>query len=291
MAWHQFSVVTDESTAPNLADYFSELGAVSVTFIDASDEPLYEPKIDQTIIWTNTKVIALFELDADPHIVSTLVFHQFVGHPLLSWSTEVLLDQSWERAWMEYFKPMKFSNKLWICPTGQERNELGTISMVLDPGLAFGTGTHPTTALCLEWLANQDLHNKVIIDYGCGSGILAVAALLLGAKHAHVIDIDPQALTASHYNAEKNHVQNRMSYYLPEDFACIQAEVVIANILAKPLIELSSKISGFIKPSGSLILSGILKNQSKSVIDAYREHGILFSRVEYQEDWCRLDAD
>lgn len=291
MAWHQLSVVTDESTAPELSDFFSELGAVSVTYSDAEDEPVYEPAIDQTQIWSNTKVTALFELDTDPDIVQSLVFNQFIGQPLHAWNAEVLQDQAWERAWMEHFHAMKFADTLWICPTGQERDEPGTVCMTLDPGLAFGTGTHPTTALCLEWLAAHDLKDKVVIDYGCGSGILAVAALLLGARHAHAVDIDPQALTASRYNAEKNQVQDRVSYYLPEQFSPIQADIVLANILAKPLIELSASISGLVKPGGHLILSGILNEQAESVVEAYRSHGLTMANAVSQEDWSRLDAE
>jgi ribosomal protein L11 methyltransferase len=291
MAWHQISVVTNESTAPELSDFFSELGAVSVTYSDAEDEPVYEPAIDQTKIWSNTKVTALFELDADPDVVQTLVFNQFIGQPLHAWHSEVLQDQAWERAWMEHFHPMKFADKLWICPTGQEHDEPGTVCMTLDPGLAFGTGTHPTTALCLEWLAGHDLKDKIVIDYGCGSGILAVAALLLGARHAHAVDIDPQALTASQYNAEKNQVQDRISYYLPEQFSPITADIVVANILAKPLIELSASIAALVRPGGQLILSGILNEQADSVAEAYRSKGLAVAEAISQEDWCRLDAE
>jgi len=291
MAWHQLSVVTDESTAPQLSDFFSELGAVSVTFSDAEDEPVYEPAIDQTVVWSNTKVTALFELDADPDVVQTLIFYQFIGQPLAGWSSEVLLDQAWERAWMEHFRAMKFADRLWVCPSGQEVDEAGTVCMTLDPGLAFGTGTHPTTALCLEWLAGADLLDKVVIDYGCGSGILAVAALLLGAKHVYAIDIDPQALTASRYNAEKNHVADRISYFLPEQFSPVAADVVMANILAKPLIELSSAIAALVKQGGHLILSGILKQQSDSVADAYRRQGLVLANPISREDWQRLDAE
>ena len=290
MAWHQISVITDETTAPQLADYFSELGAVSVTYTDAEDQPVYEPAIDQTKIWSNTQVTALFEMNADPDVVETLVFNQFIGSPLDTWVYELLQDQVWERAWMEHFKPMKFADKLWVCPTGQEQFDADTVCMTLDPGLAFGTGTHPTTALCLEWLASHDLRDKVVIDFGCGSGILAIAALLLGARHAHAIDIDPQALTATQYNAEKNQVQDRISYYLPEQFVPFKADVVVANILAKPLIELSSVISDLVANQGDLILSGILNEQADSVANAYRQLGFVMADSVQQDDWCRLDG-
>ncbi len=291
MAWHQVSVITDEQTALGLSDYFSDLGAVSVTFSDAKDEPVYEPAIDQIQIWSHTQVTALFELDADPDVIQTLVFNHFIGQPLAHWQAEVIQDQAWERAWMEHFQPMQFAGKLWVCPTGQEVHESGQVCMILDPGLAFGTGTHPTTALCLEWLAAHDLQDRTLIDFGCGSGILAVAALRLGAAFAHAVDIDPQALTASQYNAEKNQVQDKIHYYLPEQFLPTQSDVVVANILAKPLIELSATLSAMVKPGGHLILSGILHEQAESVIQAYKAQGLQLQPAVVQEDWCRLDAE
>lgn len=291
MSWHQLSVVTDESTAPDIADFFSELGAVSVTYVDAEDQPVYEPAIDQTQIWNRTKVVALFELDAEPALIQSLLETQFADRPLNDWFQEILADQPWERAWMEHFQPMKFGNSLWVCPSGQERHEGGSVCMTLDPGLAFGTGTHPTTALCLEWLAEHDVRGCTLIDYGCGSGILAVAGLLLGAKLAHAIDIDPQALTASEYNANKNGVQDRIRLYLPEQFAPEPAEIVLANILANPLIELAPTICSLVKPGGTLVLSGILTEQAESVTAAYRQCGMIVSAPVVQGDWCRIDAN
>lgn len=291
MAWHQVSVITDKNTAPSVSDFFSDLGAVSVTYMDAEDQPVYEPPPGETKIWRLTKVIALFELDTEPELVKTVLFSQFKDYLLQNWFHEVLQDQTWERTWMEHYQPMKFSESLWVCPTGQEKSESGTVCMTLDPGLAFGTGTHPTTALCLEWLASHDLTDKVVIDYGCGSGILAVAALLLGAKQAHAIDIDPQAITATLANAEKNKVVDRIKCYLPEQFSGLKADIVIANILAKPLCELSEQISELIKENGKLILSGILNEQAESVMMAYAHCDIEIQTPETQGDWCRLDGE
>ncbi|MDD5579241.1 MAG: 50S ribosomal protein L11 methyltransferase [Methylobacter sp.] len=289
MAWHQISVITDENTAPELADYFSDLGAVSVTYMDAVDQPVYEPAIGETKIWRSTQVIALYELDSEPALIKTLVDTRFDDALLHNWRQEELADQEWERAWMEYYQPMKFADKLWVCPTDQGRSEPGTVCLTLDPGLAFGTGTHPTTALCLHWLASHDLTGKTVIDYGCGSGILAVAAILLGAKEVHAVDIDPQALTATADNALKNHVQDKIKCFLPEQFSPFQANVVLANILAKPLIDLSEQICSLLVPGGQMVLSGILFEQSESVMSAYKQN-IDFERPVQQEEWIRLEG-
>jgi ribosomal protein L11 methyltransferase len=290
MAWHQLSIISNKSTAPKISDFFSELGAVSVTYMDAEDQPVYEPAPGETKIWRFTKVIALFEMHAEPELVKTLLFAQFSDHSLQNWFQEVLQDQIWERTWMDHYHPMKFGQSLWVCPTGQEKKEANSVCLTLDPGLAFGTGTHPTTALCLEWLANHDLNNKVIIDYGCGSGILAVAAVLLGAKQAHAIDIDPQAIEATHYNAEKNQVNDKIKCYLAEQFQPFQADIVLANILAKPLCDLAEPISNLLKPKADLVLSGILNEQANTVTSAYQAHHIQLSTAVSQEDWCRLNG-
>jgi ribosomal protein L11 methyltransferase len=289
MAWHQISVITNEDTAPQVADYFSDLGAVSVTYMDAEDEPVYEPAIGETKIWTNTRVIALYELTADPAQIRSQTLKHFQQDCLKYWEFEVIEDQAWERAWMEHYRPMKFADKLWVCPTGQEQHEANTVCLILDPGLAFGTGTHPTTALCLEWLASHELAGKTVVDYGCGSGILAIAALLLGAERAYAVDIDPQAITATESNAAKNNVQDKIVCCLPEQFsrANTKADVVLANILAKPLIEMVGLITGLVVSKGQLVLSGILAEQADSVIDAYHSFLPLNKPVQ-QEDWVRL---
>jgi len=289
MAWHQISVITDENTAPQLADFFSHLGAVSVTYMDAEDEPVYEPAIGETKIWSNTQVIALYELDSDPDQIKNKIYAHFKDSHLQNWLYEAVDDQEWERAWMEYYKPMKFADRLWVCPTDQEQHEPGTVCLTLDPGLAFGTGTHPTTALCLEWLASHDLTHKTVIDYGCGSGILAVASVLLDAEIAYGIDIDPQAITATESNAAKNQVESKIHCYLPEQFTPFQADIVLANILAKPLIEMSEHICALVKTGGQLVLSGILFEQAEDVINTYQKY-IIFNPLVQQEDWIRLDG-
>ncbi len=289
MAWHQISVVSNEALASDISDFFSELGAVSVTYMSAEAKPVYEPKIGETKIWEQTKTIALFELDASPELIKALLLQYYSAEQIGDWQAEVLEDRIWERTWMEHFQPMKFGHRLWVCPTGQAQFEEHTVHLVLDPGLAFGTGTHPTTALCLEWLAENNITGKTVIDFGCGSGILAVAAVLLGAKQVYAIDIDPQALTATQDNAEKNGVSAQIKTYLPQNFKPLEADIVLANILAKPLIELSETISRLVKPQGELVLSGILQEQAESVKNQYQT-AFTLNALLLQDDWCRLDG-
>jgi ribosomal protein L11 methyltransferase len=289
MAWHQLSITAEQNIASQISDFFSTLGAVSVTYMDAKDQPIYEPKPEETRIWNSTRIIALFEIDAEPELVKTMLYTHFHKSSMANWHHEKLEDQIWERTWMEFFQPMKFGDRLWVCPTGQEKSEPETVCMTLDPGLAFGTGTHPTTALCLEWLAENNIQDKIVIDYGCGSGILSVAAALLGAKIIYAVDIDPQALIATQDNAKKNGVQRLIKTSTAENFSPILADILLANILAKPLTELSKQLANSVTANGQLILSGILKDQANSVMDRYYRFFAMKSPV-FLEDWCRLNG-
>jgi ribosomal protein L11 methyltransferase len=285
--WRQLTATVDESRAEPLSDLFLSLGAVSVSFEDAGDQPLFEPKPGETPLWQKTKVIALFEEDVDEAEVRAGVDAEFGGH-LLGWESSVLEDQVWERAWLEHFKPMPFGRRLWICPSGFEPPAPEAVNVWLDPGLAFGTGTHPTTALCLEWLDGQDLNGKTVVDYGCGSGILAIAALRLGAARAYGVDIDPQALTASEDNARKNGVDAGLRLAYPKDLpAVVRADVLLANILAGPLVELAADIVDRLHPGGLLALSGILGTQADEVRRAYAAR-IEFAPTVFREDWALL---
>jgi ribosomal protein L11 methyltransferase len=286
--WRQLSVATSEAHAEPLADRLFELGALSVSFQDEGDQPLFEPKPGETPIWRDTRVIALFEPDVDLDLVRSVAAADFAADALSDWRVEEVQDQAWERAWLEHFQPMRFGRRLWVIPTGFEPpGQADAVCVSLDPGLAFGTGTHPTTALCLEWLDGQELRGKTVVDYGCGSGILAVAALLLGAESAVATDIDPQALTATADNARKNGVEERLRGCLPKQMPPVQADLLLANILANPLIELASQIAGLVRPGGRLALSGILREQAADVKRAYES---FFQMDEPQplEDWVRL---
>ncbi|RLA17852.1 MAG: 50S ribosomal protein L11 methyltransferase [Gammaproteobacteria bacterium] len=283
MPWQELSIPTSRSNAEALSDLLTAQGALSVTFQDNGDQPVYEPELGKTAVWQETKVTGLFDKEADLTNLCSRLRKDFNTLP----EVVVLEDQVWERSWLEHFKPMKFGEKLWICPSEQNISEAGAVVIKLDPGLAFGTGTHPTTSLCLKWLGETDVVGKTVIDYGCGSGILAVAALLLGAKKAIAVDIDPQALIATKDNAEKNGVLSRIHCFLPEQFTPQTADIVLANILAEPLIELSGLISELVAPGGQLALSGILKEQVSSVKAAYYEK-LELAPTAFEEDWARI---
>lgn len=288
MAWIQIRINSTNHQAGVISDYLEELGSVSVTFMDSQDTPIFEPLPGETRLWGNTDVIALF--DAETDMLSIVQALQKAGHLSkdTAYKIEQIEDKDWEREWMDNFHPMKFGQRLWICPSWREVPDKNAVNVMLDPGLAFGTGTHPTTALCLEWLDSLDLEGKTVIDFGCGSGILAIAALKLGAKSAIGIDIDPQAILASRNNAEQNGVENRLELFLAKDAPVdLQADVVIANILAGPLKELAPTISQLVKPQGKLGLSGILETQASSVCQAY-ESVFNLDPVLIKEEWSRI---
>lgn len=289
VGWHQISVISTEQSSNTVSDVLSDLGAVSVTFTDASDQPLYEPPPDSHPLWQRTRIIALFEKPVGLDAIRKSVSRATPKAMLRNWKIEIIPDKAWEREWIAHFKPIRFGQRLWICPSHQPPPEPGAINLHLDPGLAFGTGTHPTTALCLEWLAVQDVRDLKIMDYGCGSGILAIASILLGAKQSMAVDIDPQALTATAENAKNNSVVDRISCRLPEQIRDETADIVFANILASPLEELASTLESRVNPGGKLILSGFLLEQVDGVRKAYSED-FVFAPPTTRENWARLDG-
>lgn len=279
---------TTGAQAEELGDALMENGAVSVTFQDTHDNPVFEPLPGETRLWGDTDAIALFDAETDMNVVIA----ELSSHPLFGddfpHKIEQVEDKDWEREWMDNFHPMRFGERLWICPSWRDVPDPDAVNVMLDPGLAFGTGTHPTTALCLAWLDGLDLKGKTVIDFGCGSGILAIAALKLGAAQAIGIDIDPQAIQASRDNAQRNGVSERLSLYLPhEQPDNLSADVVVANILAGPLRELAPLISVLPVQGGHLGLSGILASQAEDVCEAYQGMFNL-DPVAEKEEWCRI---
>lgn len=291
MPWIQIKLNATAETAEAIGDVLmDDAGALSVTFLDAKDTPVFEPMPGETRLWGETDIVALYDAETDMDaVVAILKTSPLLGEDFTH-KIEQLEDKDWERAWMDNFKPMRFGQRLWVCPSWCEAPEPEAVNIMLDPGLAFGTGTHPTTALCLEWLDGLDLAGKTVIDFGCGSGILSLAALLLGAEKVIGIDIDPQALQASKANAERNGVADRLELYLPKDQpANLQAEVVVANILAGPLRELSPVIKSLIAPQGVLAMSGVLDSQAESVAECYRDE-LTVDAITEKEEWCRITA-
>jgi ribosomal protein L11 methyltransferase len=288
MPWIQLKINTTGNDAETLSDALIESGAVSVTFQDTHDNPVFEPLPGETLLWGDTDAIGLYDAETDmAEVVAMLENEPLLGKGFVH-KIEQLEDKDWEREWMDNFHPMRFGERLWICPSWRDVPDPDAVNVMLDPGLAFGTGTHPTTAMCLQWLDSLDLTDKTVIDFGCGSGILAIAALKLGAKHVVGIDIDPQAIQASRDNAERNGVSERLSLYLPKDQPeNLSADVVVANILAGPLRELAPLISVLPVAGGHLGLSGVLASQAQSVADAYNDKFELDAVAE-KEEWCRI---
>ncbi len=287
MPWLQLKLTTSQEQAPLIELLFEAMGALSITLGDAGDQPILEPNLDEQPLWHETTITALFDGASDVDQLRSQInqsLNQDISQQL---QQQWLDDQTWERVWLEHFRPMQFGSRLWVCPDGERPNTKDAVILELDPGLAFGTGTHPTTALCLGWLDAHEIEGKTVIDYGCGSGILAIAALLLGAKSVLAIDHDPQALQATTDNAKKNGVSDRLTITLPEDAPNIQTDIMLANILAGPLVELAPKLASLINSDGEIILSGILREQAAMVYTAYQPHFNALSK-QAQEDWVLI---
>ncbi|EGR2797647.1 ribosomal protein L11 methyltransferase [Vibrio navarrensis] len=291
MPWIQIKLNATNENAEQIGDMLmEETGALSVTFLDAHDTPVFEPLPGETRLWGDTDVLALYDAEADTQLIMSQIKASNMLVDGFAYKVEQLEDKDWEREWMDNFHPMKFGERLWICPSWRDIPDPSAVNVMLDPGLAFGTGTHPTTALCLQWLESLDLSGKTVIDFGCGSGILAIAAIKLGAEKVIGIDIDPQALLASKDNAQRNGVAEQLEVYLPQDQPeGLLADVVVANILAAPLRELSSIITGLVKPNGLLAMSGVLDTQAEDVANHYRDAFHIDPIVE-QSEWCRISG-
>lgn len=290
MPWIQLRLSANEETAEKYSDWLSACGAQAVTFIDAKDTPIYEPLPgDEVIYWNNTVVMGLYDASHDMDKVLNYLKGIHPDKDKMAYKLEQLEDKDWEREWMDNFHPMKFGQRLWICPSWRDVPDPTAVNVMLDPGLAFGTGTHPTTALCLTWLDGLDLEGKTVVDFGCGSGILSLAALKLGAKKVIGIDIDPQALQASLENAKRNQCEDRLALFLPKDQPEFKADVVVANILAGPLRELAPVIIEYVASNGVLALSGVLEEQAQQLQTIYGEY-CQMDAITVQDEWVRLSG-
>ncbi|MFW3614354.1 50S ribosomal protein L11 methyltransferase [Billgrantia antri] len=300
MPWLQLKARIAPEQAERLEELLLAEGATAITLQDAHDDPVFEPERGTTPLWNETVLTGLYDdlegLDAMLERLAAAWAETMPEEPCPIIEYELLADRDWEREWMEDFKPLRMGQRLWIVPSWHEPPDLDAVNLHLDPGLAFGTGTHPTTALCLEWLDALALEGSLdgleVLDVGCGSGILAIAALKLGAAAATGTDIDPQALQASRDNAMRNDVaEHELTLCYPEQLDSERRfPLVIANILAGPLVELAPMIAGHVAPGGRLALSGILEGQAQEVLDAYRAQGLIMDEPQQREGWVRLSG-
>ncbi|WP_376697368.1 50S ribosomal protein L11 methyltransferase [Wenzhouxiangella sp. EGI_FJ10305] len=290
--WLQVRVTVDEPSVDEAEAALSEAGAHAVTLLDAADVPVHEPDPGSMPMWPQTIVEGLFDADVDRALIGDALADAGLAEATGSLRFSELVEQDWERAWMDRYEPMRFGRDLWICPSHLEPDPDWPLVIRLDPGLAFGSGTHPTTALCLEWIDGMDLDGREVLDFGCGSGVLAIAAGLKGAGRLVAVDHDAQALLATEENARRNGLDGEIECLLPEAFERQPDDrrlfdLVLANILAAPLVELAPKLAACLRPGATLVLSGILPEQAESVIEAYADLGLPLDHSE-QDEWVRL---
>jgi ribosomal protein L11 methyltransferase len=288
MQWAEVSLSVPRAQA-ELAEQALELqGALAITFEDHADVPVLEPALGTAPLWSIVQIRGLFEHPADrTAILSGLLASGVIDRPdAINWRE--VADQDWERAWMDRFQPMQFGQHLWIVPSGmQGPDDPAAVQLKLDPGLAFGTGTHPTTALCLEWIDGVDFNGLRVLDFGCGSGVLGIAAALKGAASVCCVDNDPQAVLATVDNACRNGVSSVLDCHLPQDWPSDQYDVILANILAGPLIELAPQLLACLGLQAHIVLSGILEHQAAGVAAAYSAScGPIVQ--QQREEWVRL---
>jgi ribosomal protein L11 methyltransferase len=296
MPWLELTLTVHSRDQERVELALEEAGALAITLLDAdADTPderaILEPGVGEIPLWGEVVLCALFDAGADRagllHVLADLLPE--IAPERLRFRD--VADQDWTRVWMDQFQPMRFGRRLWIYPSNIEPPADATDAVIvrLDPGLAFGTGTHPTTALCLEWLDGADLAGKTVLDYGCGSGVLAIAALKLGAAHVIGIDNDPQALSATRDNAGRNGVCDRLDVHAPEDFADTPADALVANILAGPLAELAPRFAACTKPGAPFALSGILEGQDAELLARYAGDFTDLA-IATREGWVRISG-
>lgn len=290
MNWLEFHITTTAQHANLMSDQLLLLGAQAITMRDAGDQPIYEPDPETTPMWAEVVVVGLFDSNESMEPIGNYLEDQRRTGLLKKFELHHVADEDWTRRCLDSFKPMQFGERLWVCPSWLTPPNQNAVNVILDPGLAFGTGTHPTTSLCLEWLDKHIHSQNLVIDYGCGSGILSIAALKLGAKKVIAIDHDPQALESTQRNAERNNLSYpALETLSPANFVKRPAEVLIANILAQPLIDFAPLFASIVESGGKLLLSGILSSQVEGVVKAY-EPWFNMAKPDHKEEWVRLDG-
>lgn len=294
MPWQQLRVQVRSDQIEPVEQLLLDHGGLSISYLDAEDQPVFQKEPGSTPLWDLVDLVCLFEQDCKLDVLLFLLRQ----HPAIadeeSLTVEQLPDQAWERSWMADFKAMRFGERLWVCPSWQDPPEPDAINIMLDPGLAFGSGSHDTTRLCLQWLEENVRSDSFVIDYGCGSGILAIAAALLGARRVVAVDNDPQAITATQDNARRNRIpEGVIECYLPEDLptelASRTADILVANILAEPLMQLADRFAGLLRAQGQIVLSGLLAEQADSLLEHYAE-SFDMDAATLSGDWARLNG-
>lgn len=287
MSWLQLELETHQAQAEELSDLVEQLGAVSVTLTASSDDPVFDAEGETKKLWDKTRLIALLHPDADLDIILVCLKDRVGAENIFSHKIELLKDKDWVSEFKAAHQPLIFSDRVCISPSWCDSPNHDLPTIILDPGLAFGTGTHPTTSLCIEWLAENDLTDKVLIDYGCGSGILAMVAAILGAKQVYAVDIDKQAIQAAKENAERNDLSEKIDIGLVEEISLPVADILVANILMNPLKGLIEEFSALTKQGGELILSGLLHVQAEECLAAY-ESCFNMDEPVFNQEWTRL---
>ncbi len=289
MDWLQLHLSVPAEQVPAVEDALHVAGAVAVSFGELGDREVIEPGVGEMPLWDEVAIAALFEIDASREEILAILGAELGEAMPAGHRWEVLEDRPWEREWLQHFEPIRCGERLWVCPHGHEVDAEDAVILRLDPGLAFGTGTHQTTALCLEWLDKHARAGTDVIDYGCGSGILGIGALLLGAARVRAVDIDPQALIATRDNANRNAIApERLLVGEPGLLDAAQpADVLLANILAGPLVELAPRLAALTRAGGHAVLSGVLAEQADEVCAAYAPW-FGEAAIARRDEWCRI---
>ncbi len=287
MSWLQLELETHQAQAEELSELLERFGAVSVTLTASSDEPVFDAEGETKKLWDKTKLIALLHPDSDLDIILVCLRDRIGANNIFSHKIELLKDKDWVSEFKSAHQPLIFSDRVCICPSWCEPPDNNLPTLILDPGLAFGTGTHPTTSLCIEWLAENNVTDKIVIDYGCGSGILAMVAALLGASQVYAVDIDKQALQAASDNIEQNKLTDKIIVSHVEDASLPVADILLANILMNPLVGLIETFSDITKSGGDIILSGLLHVQAEECLETYASCFNMDKPV-FNQEWTRL---
>lgn len=290
MPWLELTCTAPRSAAEHLSTQLEALGAMAVTMKDAADQPVLEPKPGEVRLWDATAVTGLFEADADPDALIAALRRSLAAEIPLTCSAVPLPDEDWVQRSLDQFTPLRFGQRLWVVPQWHSPPDPTAVNVILNPGLAFGTGTHPTTAMCLEWLDSHPVAGATVVDFGCGSGVLAIAAALFGAKQVLAVDHDPQAIEATLANAMLNDLTDRIRFATSEELPVAGCDVILANILAGPLMELAPHFAKLLHAGGRLVLSGVLVNQAQSVAASYQPW-FTIRVAKDQDEWVRLDAE